>query len=580
MGSLRNAIAALFLVLPVWYAVLQCLAGFGAVVPIGATFDLRSGAVISVQSGSVAAAAGVRLGDRADFSRGGWPLHLSLDRFRLTAGQHFTLPLIRDGVPLQATLVGPHAKPPTDAVNHFVSAILALLYTGLGLALYFLRRNTSSLVFLCYACCAMSADNLAMLWLAPPAWMPFAMLVPTAFTTTNSFALLYFSFVFANQSPRAKSIRRYVLYPAVATLFALYYVHFYTLTVWDALFDTYTVYSALACIIFVAAAATITIRVNWDVAVSRRLRWIVLGVWTGVLIQGAFFIEQNLAAVAGHPLQGATPIFLLNTWLKPGVCLFCFGYALMQTRIVDVRIVGARALVYGLLTAIPIGLFSAVEWLFARELSDARLATFVEFGVAILFGVWLRTLHKRIDRFVERIVFAARHHAFSRLRHAIHALSSVDRSETAISMVSIEPADALHLGSAAVFVERDGIFERCSSIGWDSCATQLQSDDSLVLFARSERKSIRLNDVTPSASNTPRGDAEPELAIPITAHHRTIAVALFGRHSTGEHLDTDEEELLTELSHAAGAALERLESVERVRELEAENALLTKGIRV
>jgi len=479
-------------------------------------------------------------------------------------------------VPLQVALVAPRAKPPADAVTHFVSALIALLYAGLGLVLYILRRNTSSLVFLGYACCAMSSDNLVFLWLAPPAWMPFAMLVATVFTTITSFALLYFSFVFANQSQRVQSIRRYVLYPAVMAFFALYYIHFYGLTVWDAP-NTYAVYSTLEWIIFAAAAVVVSIRVDRDAGVSTRLRWIAFGVWISVLIQGAYFIEQNVTAT-GHPQEGATPIILLTLWFKPA--FFCFGYALMRTRIVDVRLVGARALVYGLLTAFPIGLFSAVEWFFARELADARLATFVEFGVAILFGVWLQALHKRIDRFVEQILFSARHHAFRRLRHAIHALSSVDRSETAISMLSIEPADALHLGSAAVFVERDGVFERCSSIDWDGCTTQLQLDDPLVLFARSQHKAIRLNDVAPSASKAPQGDAKPELAIPITAHHRTIAVALFGRHSNGEHLDADEEELLTELSHAAGAALERLQSVERVRELEAENALLTKGVRI
>ncbi|HEY9180102.1 MAG TPA: hypothetical protein VIO32_05245 [Candidatus Baltobacteraceae bacterium] len=113
------------------------------------------------------------------------------------------------------------------------------------------------------------------------------------------------------------------------------------------------------------------------------------------------------------------------------------------------------------------------------------------------------------------------------------------------------------------------MYERVAALGWDEGALELLADDPLVLFARSQGRAVRLTDVAPSSSTLPHGDAAPEIALPIHVNHQTVGVALYGKHATGEHLDADEEELLSELSHAAGAALQRLQSLERVRELEA-----------
>lgn len=113
------------------------------------------------------------------------------------------------------------------------------------------------------------------------------------------------------------------------------------------------------------------------------------------------------------------------------------------------------------------------------------------------------------------------------------------------------------------------MYERVAALGWDEGALELLADDPLVLFARSQGRAVRLTDVAPSSSTLPHGDAAPEIALPIHVNHQTVGVALYGKHATGEHLDADEEKLLSELSHAAGAALQRLQSLERVRELEA-----------
>jgi hypothetical protein len=569
---LRTVLVVCLVLITLLYAAVELALGFGVLTKPGVTFDLRSGAVTAVRPGSPAATAGVRVGDRADFARGGWQLHLALGRAGLYAGRETTLPLVRGGKPIVASLMGPPMTAPPDAWAYFLNVVSLLAYTGLGALLYALRRNAASLVFFALACAySLRVDNVAILLAASPSSMPLAMLLcSVASVGPEMFGLLYFGLLFANDAAWTATARRYVLIPAVV-IAALYYYHFFGYTVWAQPFDTYLVYSILTWVIFAVAATAITARMNRDPNPAR-LRWVAVGLWTQAFLNAAFLIDQNLRG----PTGGTAMIGYFFAWLQPGV--LCIAYVLLRTRVVDARLVGARTIVYGALTAIPIGLFSIVDWLFARRLEDARLATIVEFVVAVLFGVGLNALHKRIDRFVDRIVFADRHHAFVRLRNATHALPSAERSATVYGLLANESAAALKLASAAVFVSSAGGFERVADAGWEEYARVLSDDDPIVLFARSQGRTVRLADFAASEAALPQGEGRPQIAIPLFVGHVMAGVAVYADHVSGEHLDADEEEHLAELVHAGGAALTRLASGDRIRQLEAQNALLLGNV--
>jgi len=564
----RTALVVWLVAVTLLYAAVEFALGLGVLAKPGVTFDLRSGTVTAVTPGSPAALAGIRIGDRADFARGGWQLHLSLGRSDLVTGRTTALPLIRDGKSVVASLVGPPMSAPPDSWDHFVNVASLLAYAGLGALLFALRRNAASLVFFALACAySLRVNNLALLSAAPPSWMPIAMLFcSVASVVPQTFGLLYFGLLFANDAAWVANARRYVFIPAVV-IAALYYYHFFGYTVWAQPFDTYLAFSILTWLVFVVAATAITARMSRDPNPAR-LRWVAIGLWIQALVDAAFLVDQNLQG----PTGGTALISHLWAWFQPG--LLCIAYVLLQTRVVDARLVGARTIVYGALTAIPIGLFSIVDWVFSRRLEDARLATIVEFVVAVLFGVGLNALHKRIDRFVDRIVFADRHHAFVRLRNATHALPSTERSATVYGLLANESAAALKIASAAVFVSSAGGFERVAHSGWNESARVLSDDDPIVLFARSQGRTVRLADFAGSEAALPKGEARPEIAIPLFVGHAMAGVVVYGNHVSGEHLDADEEERLAELVHAGGSALTRLASGDRIRELEAQNALL------
>lgn len=403
-----------------------------------------------------------------------------------------------------------------------------MFYLALGLVLYVMRPGLPTFFFLLLGVGqTCNYENLNYLHVVrDPQWMPLGMLLGTLAPAAFLSAWLYFGALFGRPAGAYAKSAWYFLSCSVAIGEALYYLHFFTATIWrDPIpFGTYTVTAVITWLLQLAAAVAITLRVNREAPEMRRLRWIAAGVWMQVLFAGVFFVQQSIRGV------GFDGTFLISAfaWLLPPGTL-CIAYALVRTRVIDVRAVGARTIVYGSLTAIPIALFSIADWFFSRELADARLATFVEFGVAVFFGIWLNTLHKRIDRFVERIVFASRHHAFQRLRHAMHALSSVERSDTATALLCNEPASALRLASAAVFIERGGTFDRVAAMGWSGCAEQVDYDNPLVLFARSQHRTVRLSDVAESNAALPPADARPEIAVPIAENHRIVGVALYGR---------------------------------------------------
>ena len=140
-----------------------------------------------------------------------------------------------------------------------------LAYGGLGALLYALRRNAASLVFFALACAyAARVDNIALLLGASPSWMSLAMLLCTVATVVpETFGLLYFGLLFANDAAWAATARRYPRHhpgrrhPGRSTITISS-----ATTIWAQPFDTYLVYSILNWVVFAVAAAAITARMN------------------------------------------------------------------------------------------------------------------------------------------------------------------------------------------------------------------------------------------------------------------------------------------------------------------------------
>jgi len=575
----RALFIVLYVALTLTYASGVLLLGFGRLGPIGAQFNAPTGAVGAVESGSAAAVAGLNPGDTVDFRRAGWATHMWLNRGELLEGQQILLPVNSHGRAVVLRLVGQrHRTTAAERASSVISAVVMFLFLLLGLGMYAMRRSAATFALLVFCVGSALFPNTLIMQVSPPGWEPLAALAASISPVAGTYGFLFFGLLFgATQNNRGYAMLKRIWMPYLLLVAALYFAHFFALAFWP---DGAWPYTASTILVFAGTYASVFVisaRLrNERGAAAVRMRWVAAALWSQVILQSLFFIEQNLqnVFVAGS-LTTTTWFDELSFWLK--IAPFAIAYALLQTRIVDVRIVGGRALVYGMLTVIPIGSLSLVDWLFARQLADARLATVLEIVVAVLFGVWLNVLHKRIDRLVERVLFASRHRSFQRIRHVIHALPAARHEQSVQSLLTSEAAAAMHLASAALFVARGDAFKCVAAIGWEARPKRVEADDPLVFFARSSHRAVHLEEVAPTPTPVPAGDAGPVLAIPILLDHAPVAVAVYGNHTNGEHIDPDEEQLLTELAAAGAGALERLEALDRRRSLENEIALLRAG---
>lgn len=294
-----------------------------------------------------------------------------------------------------------------------------------------------------------------------------------------------------------------------------------------------------------------------------RTRWVALAIATHVAIE-AVFLTLNML---GRPLLAAY-LFMLNP------APYAFAYALVRGRIVDVRVFGGRALVYAALTSVPIAILAILELLFENELRNVRLAGFVEVAVAVAFSFWLQSLHRRIDRFVERWFFAERHHAHATIEKIIGALPFVERHDTIETMLCRDVPEQLGFRCAAIYDNQDEAFDLRASTGCNGLALQLDRDDPLILYPRSSPSLVSLFDIP--ISRISLGECAPAYALPIIGGGRTYAIVLYGEHDSGEPIDSEEERLLMRLAHGAANAYEHL----LLRARESEIATLRHQLRL
>lgn len=575
-GKVFRVMAVLVALWALSHPVVQLIVDLGAFasdVNVGTRIDAATGDVLFVRPGSNAASAGLKSGERVDFARTGPLMHLWLWDGDYPVGKPVALPVLRNGRPVNVTIVA--TAPPLSA-NLITSDVLTLIFAIVVMVLactaVFGRVDSLTLAF--YAFCvnaAVVSSNIAWLEISSPALTPLTAL-ESSINVTFGIGLIYLCLRFPTGEPIGKWRTVDRLIPAYGVLiFLVYYLHFYQSAYMTG--DSSSLYVVNGALVVLGALVGLVAYVarfrearGPDLT---RMRWVAAAVSVYIASLVIFFFDQTVT------LHG-TPWVLWFFAFNPAA--FAFAYALVQGHVIDIRIAGGRAVIYALVTSIPVALLAFADWLFAKRLEDARLATVFEVGIALGFSFWLRALHKRIDRFAERVFFASRHRAFGRIHQLTQALPFTEKIVTIGTLITEEAAAAMRFSSAALFRSDDAAFARTTAIGWDGAAEVLDGDDPIVLFARSAHHGVHLSEIPASKAQLPGGERKPIYALPIVVGRRVIAVVLYGGHRDGQAIDAEEEHLLTGLAHAAATAYEHLHAIEREREnamLRAELAALT-----
>jgi hypothetical protein len=288
-----------------------------------------------------------------------------------------------------------------------------------------------------------------------------------------------------------------------------------------------------------------------------RLQWLGLGV---IITASAIGFKELFVSSLDYQV-----IAFLD--VVPVTVFATSAYAILSERIVDVNFVASRALVYGILTSLTVGILALIDWLVSERLQQVRLGSLMDVFAALALGFAFRNLHLYSDALVDRFVFRSAHEAEVALARLGSALTHAPSRETIDRVVSRDVSRIMSLSSSAVFHLTGSEFVRTASYGWpDSALERLEHGHNIALYLSAEEGPIVPDAIFEQGDNLPHGTSRPCLAIPCVARHQLIAFALFGSHQSGAHPDAKDLELLRQFMERATAAYEHIAVVESTKE--------------
>lgn len=521
-----------------------------------------AGVITSITKDSPAARAGLNVGDRVDLTRVD-----AATRYALTSAPAqllqaaYTLQAEHRGITRTYHLA---AVPlPVDAISPWKRPISALLVLTAGL-LVVLRPQRATWALLGYALVTtMALDNMYL----PYPWMLYANFAGDFVEDMPAAALVLFAIWFLRPRPRWWHL------PLSLAVIAFGIISGFRL--WLSVSQRTAVPFGSASEILDILIALVTIAVLVDTFWSgrpenrQRVAWVIAAFSFAVIFE---IVVPDFIDISGRAT--VTPAFVIayTAWsISPLVVAAVVLYSMTRYRVVDLRIAISRALVYSVTTFVIVAIFALIEWAAAKLFEGSNVTTYAAVVAVLLIGFASNSLHKQVDNVVDTLFFAKLKAAERRLRLLAASLLHTDSEETIAKFLIEEPARALDLISAALFIEagRGQGFARIASVGWQAEQTSLlERTDEIVPQMRAAEGALSANTLTWTDEHFPQGVEAPLLAIPLKAHGDLFGIALYGGHTDGAFLNEDECVLLDRLAQNAAAAYDHIEATRARREIE------------
>jgi hypothetical protein len=520
----------------------------------------QSGTIAGVEAGSSAARAGLRAGDYIV------PDAMGMNWARARSpypGERIALKVERQGAirTVALTAVARRGFGIAQRIAGIVAYLPATIFLIVAIALVFLRPSIMAWSFYLFAVGYFGTAPPFMYWshiLSPGAYQTMSFILWTVFGSWSALPLIPFVLRFPNGDVAGwrRRIDPYVwAFLALAYVVYVYEWHVYRTS---AILPGWTIVPNDVLPLLAFAFAALIVIKNYAVSKpSDRQRWGFVAIGTI-----ASFVAYAIYFVPGIPFA-AGQVVGFGVMLMP----LCIAYAMFRLRVIDVNFVINRAVVYGSLSVGVVAFVSLLDWLLARVVSEERLALGIELLVTIAIGFLLDKINRTIEGFVESVFFRGRHLAEAYLKRAASALPyATEESAISEGLVQI-PVDALGLAAAALYRRSDDgtRFEGVATSSQTMVAPPgFDANHLLVRMLLSGEKRVWLDELRThlDAENA----AIYTLAVPVGVRHELVSFTLYGAHSNGAQIDSDEVELLDDLAREASRAYDHVEAV-RVRRL-------------
>lgn len=348
-----------------------------------------------------------------------------------------------------------------------------------------------------------------------------------------------------------KNWRGRLFWAMCAVVAALIVYHAYGLSHTSSFvsFDTFANATFTRSLTYVVIVVTLARLVTMRQSERARFGWVAFALIIGVVA------NDLRSLLGGSVISGVGGIL---TMLMP----LALMYAILRQHVIDVRFVISRAVVYGAITTLVIGIITAVDWATSAYLSQLRVALAIDALVTIVLGVVLHRTLRAMETGVDFLIYRHKHEALAYLSRLARTLLRAEREETIDHALVRDPFDKLRLNVAALFKNNAGTFTLARVAGWNNALMSFDREHDLVRFLATERARLHLRDlhqhVTAEFLET---GAVPVVAIPIFDGDELHGFALYGFHADGTRLDPDEVDVLERLCETAAQAYIRVENL-------------------
>jgi hypothetical protein len=503
----------------------------------------RTGEIVRVDR--EAAERGLRVGDVALVAR-----LAPLDRLHFLENRPYARQASALRLPLTSgtavTLVGhPKIRTPMENGTDILQVLCLLLYAVIAATLVLLRPMPATWAFFLFSYYFIVAGSYALFsGYAPPAVVAALTVVTAVAQAIAPVALIVFALRFPNVrlDGAVAKLERVLIFGAAPLLLA-----------WNAVYATLlylvlgivpppwamNLYMAVQVALFAAAGLLLIYRyLRADDETRARLQWVVVAF-------SLAFLPFVILVAASTAVGRVGSVWLGNLMSTASIAApIALAYTILRHKLFDIRLVVSRALIYAVLTTVTVGILALADWGFGLWLSQTRFALAAEAGLALVLGFSLTTLHRRVESFLNAVIFRAQTIALEALRRFTHEVELITDPQRLLA----QTYEALHDRSEAEYVAiytADGAsFVRAAGDG--PSPDLLPGDDFAVLRLRRWSE--------PFECDTPRHPLLGALLLPMTARTQLVGFIACGQKRDRTHYLPEEIETLSALAHRTGSA--------------------------
>ncbi len=288
-----------------------------------------------------------------------------------------------------------------------------------------------------------------------------------------------------------------------------------------------------------------------------RIRW----VWLSILVYiGSYLASTNSFRFMDN-LQAALLINALTALAFLG-----FTYAVLRHRLVSLRLVLNRALVYAVITSLVVGVFAALSSLIEHFAVGRTEGALLQLLVPLSLGVTLNLIKKRLDGFVERLFFQRQYRAETALTRLVRECGFIENRDSLLDRTVDEIQEYLKPTGVALYERGESGYALMRQRGERRFPATIPNDDPAMVSLRADLVEADLDTLKSSLG-------KEGLAFPL-AVRGVLMGALVLSQRPAESYTENERALLSRLGQQVAAALHAL----RAREAESFVDAVAKGL--